>query len=42
MMKLYYFTDSNGKVYYGKFESVDDARYFAYVFGYCFCGRVIL
>lgn len=39
-MTTYKFNDCNGKEYLHKFESVDEARRFAYVHGLCFLGRV--
>lgn len=38
-MREYKFTDSNGKIYWIEFNSVDEARRYAYVHGLCFLGR---
>lgn len=37
-MKTYYFNDSTGAIYSGKFKSIEDAKRFAYCAGLCFLG----
>ena len=38
-MGKYKFTDSNGNFYWIEFNSVDEARRYAYVHGLCFLGK---